>query len=306
MKRNSKEILSKDSYLRSLNDDALCKKLLIEALHEKAKRDKKPPNEQDIKNDPTMPSVKYYKKYFGGIMNARIIAGYTPYNACESKWTAEDVYKSIKCVAKILNKEAGYAPTSDEYVENYKLGEMPSYSCIANICGSYTDAVIGANLKLSVRKTPAIVAKKWTPEDVYRGLNAVAKALGKKAGIAPTINEYRENYDPEKMPNVYYIKKVCGSYKKAVVGAKLQLAWMEKSLTVKKKWTPKDARRGLNAVAKALGKKEGVAPTAREYRENYKHGEMPSYSCIVQIYGNYTNAVADAHLRSLEKTKALE
>ena len=108
------------------------------------------------------------------------------------------------------------------------------------------------------------------------------------------------------MPNVYYIKKVCGSYKKAVVGAKLQLAWMEKSLTVKKKWTPKDARRGLNAVAKALGKKEGVAPTAREYRENYKHGEMPSYSCIVQIYGNYTNAVADAHLRSLEKTKALE
>lgn len=172
------------------------------------------------------------------------------------KVSEDECIDALRHVKTSLNQ----SPSAAQY-NKHRPDWAPSGRTIRNIFGSWDTAKRTAGLE-----TFTLITKK----DCYNAIRSVKEIIGR----SPYIRDYDEHHPPD-CPGSETIKRVCGSWHDAKVGAGLETY----------NYSSEDCLNALTAVSGRLG----YSPTVNEYDQNRLQSE-PFSNTIRQHFGTWNDA----------------
>ena len=174
---------------------------LLHWLKEFAEELGKTPTQNEIENEPSMPSYNTYQNYFGGYNNAVIKAGL---EINYRKYSKEELLKILKEFADKL----GRAPKLKDFKGN---DDIPCKVTFARRFGSYQKACE----KIGYKPETKYSRHNYSKERLIKDLRNFALELGR----TPTTREINENDDLVSIGSyVYYFDNYSSACRKAGLG----------------------------------------------------------------------------------------
>jgi len=255
------------------------REMLIRQLRSLAKDLKRTPRQVDVTKASTQgkcAGATVFGRMFGSFSEALEVAGFSRASGSR-RYTKAGMLKSLRTLAKKL----GHSPIQKEVLRACRKGECPSVSAIANVFGSYTNALRTAGL---------IIKRRYgvSRDELIKDLQRLAKRLKR----TPTNHDVHAVSRKSQGPSTALFVKEFGTLQKAQIAAGLRPVRVMHA-----------TRRELIKQLQKIAKKVGCTPTGSDIAAACKRGECASVSTFLDRFGSITKAHEAAGLAIRRSTK---